>query len=256
MKYFFASRLDLFFKKKIKEIMELKGNKKRVWKVSQFKIFFVSDFLYMKQLLLLILTKKKISSPKFSMIKKNRVVLIFFIYKDINLKRIKTACLFYIFIYIKKTGMTNFKIRFLKTENFKSYKKFLFLGPLKNFFSIIGQNGSGKTNFFDSLIFGLGGTLEEINCYSIYNLFSQFFFKEIYYRESKIGLCFTNKNQNDFCRFTTIDNYSEFFLNGIKISFSNYKKSLKQLKIVNNKNFIVLKNLFNCPFFFPNFKLS
>ncbi|AFP65503.1 structural maintenance of chromosomes 1 (nucleomorph) [Chroomonas mesostigmatica CCMP1168] len=152
--------------------------------------------------------------------------------------------------------MEKFKIRFLKIENFKSYKKFLFVGPLKTSMIIIGKNGSGKTNLSDSIVFGLGGSLQEINCYSIQNLFPQFFGNRINHPLTKIGLSIVNRISNNFIRIISIDNLSEFFLNGIKISFICYKKSLKKLEITRNKDLLILKDLIRCSFFFSNFKLS
>jgi hypothetical protein len=141
---------------------------------------------------------------------------------------------------------------FIKIQNFKSYKSSVFFGPLYSFSCITGKNGSGKTNLSDSLLFVLGANLEEINCHSIQNLFS-----DNMLFETKIGLRINNKNKkNDFIRAISNDNSSEFFYNGIKVSLKNYKKSLEYINFYEFKNFIILKNILQNNFLSKDNKLS
>lgn len=37
-------------------------------------------------------------------------------------------------------------LRYIEVENFKSYKGFMSIGPLKRFTAVIGPNGSGNIN--------------------------------------------------------------------------------------------------------------
>lgn len=37
-------------------------------------------------------------------------------------------------------------LKYIEVENFKSYKGFMSIGPLKRFTAVIGPNGSGKSN--------------------------------------------------------------------------------------------------------------
>ena len=48
------------------------------------------------------------------------------------------------------------ELKYIELENFKSYKGFRKLGPLKNFMAVIGPNGSGKSNFMDAISFVMG----------------------------------------------------------------------------------------------------
>ena len=40
-------------------------------------------------------------------------------------------------------------------NNFKSYRGYKKIGPLKPFMAVIGPNGSGKSNFMDAIRSGL-----------------------------------------------------------------------------------------------------
>ena len=39
-------------------------------------------------------------------------------------------------------------LKYIEVENFKSYKGFVSIGPLKRFTAVIGPNGSGKLSIF------------------------------------------------------------------------------------------------------------
>ena len=44
----------------------------------------------------------------------------------------------------------------IKVNNFKSYRGYKKIGPLKPFMAVIGPNGSGKSNFMDAISFVMG----------------------------------------------------------------------------------------------------
>ena len=44
----------------------------------------------------------------------------------------------------------------MKVNNFKSYRGYKKIGPLKPFMAVIGPNGSGKSNFMDAISFVMG----------------------------------------------------------------------------------------------------
>ena len=146
---------------------------------------------------------------------------------------------------------------YVKIENFKSYKNSIFFGPMSQFSCITGKNGSGKTNFSDSLLFALGSNLEDINCTNIQILFPDNISDKNFFLEAKIGLRIKNENRkNDFIRTLSIDNLSEFFVNGTKVSLEIYKKSLEKLNLFEFKNFIILKDILQNDFFKKKNKLS
>ena len=43
-----------------------------------------------------------------------------------------------------------------QVNNFKSYRGYKKIGPLKPFMAVIGPNGSGKSNFMDAISFVMG----------------------------------------------------------------------------------------------------
>ncbi|KAK2718729.1 structural maintenance of chromosomes protein 1A-like [Artemia franciscana] len=47
-------------------------------------------------------------------------------------------------------------LKYIEVDNFKSYKGFKRIGPLKSFTAVIGPNGSGKSNFMDAISFVMG----------------------------------------------------------------------------------------------------
>ncbi|KAF2346904.1 RecF/RecN/SMC N-terminal [Trinorchestia longiramus] len=47
-------------------------------------------------------------------------------------------------------------LKYIEVENFKSYRGFYTIGPLKSFTAVIGPNGSGKSNFMDAISFVMG----------------------------------------------------------------------------------------------------
>jgi ABC-type lipoprotein export system ATPase subunit len=148
-------------------------------------------------------------------------------------------------------------LEFVKIENFKSYKHALFFGPLSTFSCISGKNGSGKTNIGDSILFSLGLNLNDINLHLLQNIFPNNILKKNIMVEAKIGLRMQKQNKKiDFIRTFAFDNLSEFFINGIKVSFKIYKKTLEKLNICEYRHFMVIRNILEGDFFLRNNKLS
>jgi structural maintenance of chromosome 1 len=48
------------------------------------------------------------------------------------------------------------QLKYIEVDNFKSYRGFKKIGPLKPFMAVIGPNGSGKSNFMDAISFVMG----------------------------------------------------------------------------------------------------
>lgn len=48
------------------------------------------------------------------------------------------------------------QLKYIEVDNFKSYKGYKKIGPLKPFMAVIGPNGSGKSNFMDAVSFVMG----------------------------------------------------------------------------------------------------
>ena len=54
------------------------------------------------------------------------------------------------------SSFENVQLKFIEVNNFKSYRGFKKIGPLKPFMAVIGPNGSGKSNFMDAISFVMG----------------------------------------------------------------------------------------------------
>jgi len=54
------------------------------------------------------------------------------------------------------SSFENVELKFIEVNNFKSYRGFKKIGPLKPFMAVIGPNGSGKSNFMDAISFVMG----------------------------------------------------------------------------------------------------
>ena len=48
------------------------------------------------------------------------------------------------------------QLKYIEVDNFKSYRGYKKIGPLKPFMAVIGPNGSGKSNFMDAISFVMG----------------------------------------------------------------------------------------------------
>nr|UXY87588.1 structural maintenance of chromosomes 1 [Cryptomonas curvata] len=149
----------------------------------------------------------------------------------------------------------NFSIQSIKIENFKSYIKpsIFCTNEIKS--CIMGKNGVGKTSIADALIFAFGGTLKDINCMSIESLFPDFFLNKNFIM-SKIGLLmFYNNNFFEIFRTIDITGISEFYLNGINVSFFHFKSIIENINVKYFKEILILKNLPNNSIFLNNQKL-
>ena len=130
----------------------------------------------------------------------------------------------------------------IKLKNFKSYGNETVIGPFDNLNGITGSNGSGKSNLIDAFVFLNGGNMNEINCQSLTDLFtSSVYSKKI--SETKVAVLFCDeKVKKKFTRIVDENNYSEFFLNEIKVSFGNFFKTLKKFGLLMPKDFFLIKN--------------
>jgi len=130
----------------------------------------------------------------------------------------------------------------IKLKNFKSYKNDTIIGPFDTINGIIGSNGSGKSNLIDAFVFLNGGNMNEINCLSLTDLFTNSIHsKKI--SETKVAVLFCDENvKKKFTRVVDENNCSEFFLNEIKVSFGNFFKTLKNFGLFMPKDFFLIKN--------------
>jgi len=148
-------------------------------------------------------------------------------------------------------------MQIIKIENFKSYEKINFIGPLNLFSGVFGKNGSGKTNFSDAIAFGLGANLNDIECFTIQNLFHEPFLGKNLSKESKIGIKVKKKKKyTNFFRITDNHNISEFFVDGLKVSYKFYRNTLKKLKLGVFYLLSLFRNVINNKFFGNNSVLT
>ena len=119
------------------------------------------------------------------------------------------------------------KIKCLYLKNFKSYNGSHCFGPFDGFSAIIGENGTGKSNFFDAICFVLGANSSLLRCNQLKDLIYNGDFDT---EKASVILEFSNG-----CYFKRRiykkQGKSEYFYNGKLCSFADYKDKLKSVGI-------------------------
>ena len=141
-------------------------------------------------------------------------------------------------------------LKSIRIKNFKSYKNLTEAGPFHPKINIIvGPNGTGKSNFLDSILFVLGKRAGQLRFRKLSDMIN---LKNI--KKNTLGsvsLLFSENLKNFISRkelFSEIvfsrqvfhDNLSYYYLNGKEISFFNLINSLRVIGIcVKNDRFLI-----------------
>ena len=137
----------------------------------------------------------------------------------------------------------------MELTNFKSYKGTHNIGSLdSNFISIIGTNGSGKSNCMDAISFGFGVHARDLRGGSLKDL--------IYYREGQerpttasVSLRFETDDETNelgsekvFTRRINANGSSSYMIGGDTVAKQRYADELEELNIyVKSRNFLVFQ---------------
>merc|ERR1711997_143601 len=135
------------------------------------------------------------------------------------------------------------ELKYIELENFKFYKGFRKLGPLKNFMAVIGPNGSGKSNFMDAISFVMGEKTSSLRVRKLADLIHGASIGRAVANRASVSAIFSleDGDEKTFTR-SIIGSSAEHRINGDVVSSSAYLKDLEQLGInVNAKNFLVFQ---------------
>jgi structural maintenance of chromosome 4 len=141
-------------------------------------------------------------------------------------------------------------LKSIRIKNFKSYKNLTEAGPFHPKINIIvGPNGTGKSNFLDSILFVIGKRAGQLRFRKLSDMINLKNIKKN--RFGSVSLLFSENLKNFinrkelfseivFSRQVFYDNLSYYYLNGKEISFFNLINCLKVIGIcVKNDRFLI-----------------
>lgn len=134
-------------------------------------------------------------------------------------------------------------LKYIEVENFKSYRGFYHVGPLKPFTAVIGPNGSGKSNFMDAISFVMGEKTSSLRVKRLSDLIHGASIGQPISRSAHVTAVFEMEDGKEK-RFTRLvqGSSSDHKINGEVVSSQTYMKELEALGInVKGKNFLVFQ---------------
>ncbi|KAK4292351.1 hypothetical protein Pmani_034870 [Petrolisthes manimaculis] len=134
-------------------------------------------------------------------------------------------------------------LKYIEVENFKSYKGFYHVGPLKPFTAVIGPNGSGKSNFMDAISFVMGEKTSSLRVKRLSDLIHGASIGQPISRSAHVTAVFELEGGAEK-RFTRMvqGSSSDHKINGEVVSNQTYLKELEKLGInAKGKNFLVFQ---------------
>ncbi|KAK3931182.1 Structural maintenance of chromosomes protein 1A [Frankliniella fusca] len=132
-------------------------------------------------------------------------------------------------------------LHLVELKNFKTYEGKVTVGPLKSFMSVIGPNGTGKSNLLDAILFALGVKLTDLRVKKPRELIHGASTGKPVSKEAYVTAVFKHED-GTFSKFKRLSSSStqKYFYNGEEISSTEYLGKLKNLKInVKGNNFFV-----------------
>ncbi|UYV72662.1 K02A2.6-like [Cordylochernes scorpioides] len=134
-------------------------------------------------------------------------------------------------------------LKFIKVENFKSYKGKQVIGELKPFTAIIGPNGSGKSNFMDAISFVLGEKTSSLRVKKLNELIHGAPIGAPVASRASVTAIYGHDDgtETNFTRLV-IGTASEYRIDGKVVGNNEYASRLESLGInVKAKNFLVFQ---------------
>jgi len=148
------------------------------------------------------------------------------------------------------------KIEYIELNDFKSYRGYHKIGPMKSFQAIIGPNGSGKSNLMDAISFVLGVRAKHLRGNRIADLAhrkarnedgSEKPSKKAKLSRAYVKLTFlADSGERYYFQRIINDNTSsaasEYKVNNKTVSEEVYKNALEEISVLSNaKNFLVFQ---------------
>ncbi|KAF2351102.1 SMCs flexible hinge, partial [Trinorchestia longiramus] len=134
-------------------------------------------------------------------------------------------------------------LKYIEVENFKSYRGFYTIGPLKSFTAVIGPNGSGKSNFMDAISFVMGERTSSLRVRRLSDLIHGASIGQPISRSAQVTAVFELESgvEKRFTR-TVQGSSSDHKIDNRIVNSQQYMKELEQLGInVKGKNFLVFQ---------------
>ena len=139
--------------------------------------------------------------------------------------------------------MDSVQLKYIEVDNFKSYKGFMKIGPLKPFMAVIGPNGSGKSNFMDAVSFVMGEKTNPLRVKRMADLIHGASVGKPVSRNASVSAIFEYPDGTEK-RFTRaiFGSSAVHRINRAEVSSQNYLKELEEVGInAKAKNFLVFQ---------------
>jgi len=139
------------------------------------------------------------------------------------------------------------KLQYIEVENFKSYKGYKKIGPLKPFKAVIGPNGSGKSNFMDAVSFVMGEKTTLLRVKRLPDLIHGASVGKPIASRASVTAIFEMENgeEKKFTR-SILGSSADHKINNESVSSQVYLRELDKLGInAKAKNFLVFQELTN-----------
>jgi len=135
------------------------------------------------------------------------------------------------------------RLEYVELDNFKSYKGYKKIGPLKPFMAVIGPNGSGKSNFMDAVSFVMGEKTNLLRVRRLPDLIHGASVGKPISTRASVTACFILENGEEmkFTRSIT-GGSADHKINKENVSSQVYLRELEKLGVnAKAKNFLVFQ---------------
>uniref|UniRef100_A0A8C4Q016 RecF/RecN/SMC N-terminal domain-containing protein n=1 Tax=Eptatretus burgeri TaxID=7764 RepID=A0A8C4Q016_EPTBU len=129
-------------------------------------------------------------------------------------------------------------LKHIELENFKSYAGKFVIGPFKRFTSIVGSNGSGKSNLMDAISFVFADRIRHLRVKNIRDLIHGAHMGTPVAEKAHVRLVYVQEDgtEIDFYRGSS----SEYRVNGVVMTSREYIAELAKIGVLaKTKNFLV-----------------
>jgi len=135
------------------------------------------------------------------------------------------------------------QLKYIEVDNFKSYRGYKKIGPLKPFMAVIGPNGSGKSNFMDAVSFVMGEKTAPLRVKRLGDLIHGASVGKPISRTASVSAIFEYEDgtEKKFTR-SIIGSSADHKINDSSVTSQNYLKELENVGInAKAKNFLVFQ---------------
>ena len=135
------------------------------------------------------------------------------------------------------------QLKYIEVDNFKSYRGYKKIGPLKPFMAVIGPNGSGKSNFMDAVSFVMGEKTAPLRVKRLGDLIHGASVGKAISRTASVSAIFEYEDgtEKKFTR-SIIGSSADHKIDDVSVNAQQYLKELENVGInAKAKNFLVFQ---------------